>query len=240
MNQQELTILIEKAQTGDQVAKNSIIRHMQNNGYMRAVSRYIHANRLLEPDDARSEFWLGVIIALPKVNPALGDPLFYLAWRGANRVKSQLRQKISKGVELQCNTCGWTGRLFRKDKSYECKECGSKDINTWQREINETTVFRGIDRDDIIRKKTEIKKEGTILKLDLELFKSHLSPQESRVFSLIVENEIDRFHEKNYIKSISIQLDITPQCVNHYLRKIKIKYQRLFGTPYLQKNAEKR
>ena len=49
-----------------------------------------------------------------------------------------------------------------------------------------------------------------------------LTPQEEKVFTLIAEG-IDRDHSQNYIKEIAKEMCITPQCVNQYLRKIRMK-----------------
>lgn len=225
MNQPEVTDIIEKAKRGDPTAKNTIIKLIQDNGYMKAISHYLYLNRLLEPDDVRSEFWIGVVLALPKVKTEVGDPLFYLAWQGANRVKSQLRKKIGKGVIAECNQCSWIGRLTRINSRYVCPECGNEDIKTWQKEINETSLT-GED----IAPPTPTVPPNQIeidIHIDIEYFKSKLSPQELRVFILITDKSIDRDHESNYLHTIADLLHISPQCINQYLGKIKKKLTKM-------------
>lgn len=225
MNQLEITDIIEKAKGGDPTAKDTIVKLIQDNGYMKAISHYLYLNRLLEPDDIRSEFWVGVVLALPKVKTEVGDPLFYLAWQGANRVKSQLRKKIGRGVSVCCPDCGWSGRLYRENRIYKCKECGNQNIQTWQKEINETSL----SKQDItaITPTTPPNQIEIDLHIDIEYFKSKLSPQELRVFVLITDKSIDRDHEPNYLRTIADLLRISPQCINQYLRKIKKKITKM-------------
>ena len=58
---------------------------------------------------------------------------------------------------------------------------------------------------------------------DIAHIKSKLTTQESRVFSLIVEESVDRDHEQNYLATIADYLGISGQCVNQYLRRIRKK-----------------
>ena len=235
MEQRDIVDIIEKAKRGDGAAKNQLVKLIQDNGYVHSISRYLYTNRLLEPDDVQSEFWMGVILALPKVNTAIGDPLYYLTWRGVNRVKSQLRKKIGKGVQAQCNECGWVGRLYRKDNSYECRKCGSKELTTRQKEINLTSLTSQSMKDNEEDKSfidLHIHLSPPQLeidtKIDMEYLKSKLSSRELHVFILITEENINRDHEQNYLLTIANKLGISPQCVCAYLKKIQSKMQRFF------------
>jgi len=230
MSNPDVTGLIEKAKTGDQGAKNTIIKLMQDNGYMRAISHYLYLNRLVEPDDVRSEFWLGVILALPKVSPIIGDPLFYLAWQGANRVKKQLRNKIGKGVQFTCKECGYKGRFDYRQKTFKCKDCGSINYESYQKEVALSIIcptpemrIRIID----LLISTKPKQLEVDDKIDLEYIKTQLAPRERQVFTLIVEDGISREYEQNYLKTISEIMGISAQCVNLYLQRIKKKLLKI-------------
>ena len=241
MEHSEIVEVITKAKAGDHLAKNQVVKMIQDNGYMRAISHYLYLNRLLEPDDVRSEFWIGVILALPKVSTSIGDPLFYLAWQGANRIKNQLRKAIGKGTQVQCNTCGWVGRFYRVKGDYECRKCGNKDLRTWQKEINETSIFRTQLNPDTLEDgqmsifETKLPTPPTQLevdiKIDMEYFKTKLSARELNVFILITEEHINRHHEDNYLTTIANKLGISPQCVSAYLIKIRKKLRDLYERP---------
>ena len=232
MQSEEINKIIEQAKAGNQEAKNTLIKLIQNNGYIKMVNRYLYMNRLLEPEDVKSEFWLGIVLALPRVNTTIGDPVYYLAWQGVNRVKSQLRKQIGKGVQVQCNECGWIGRLYRKGNGYECRECGSKSLDTHQKEINLTSLItkparmnEEEDQEQFIDQQLHISPPQLEIDtdLDIEHLKSKLSPQELRVFILITEQGIDRDHEANYLQTIADTLKVSPQCINQYLKKIRKK-----------------
>jgi DNA-binding CsgD family transcriptional regulator/predicted nucleic-acid-binding Zn-ribbon protein len=229
MNEKEIATIIEQAKAGDRRAKDTIIRLIQDNGYMRMVNRYLYMNRLLEPDEVKSEFWMGVILAMPKVNSSIGDPLFYLSWQGVNRVKYQLRKRIGKGVQFLCKNCGYVGRLYRKNKEYQCRKCGSKNYGTYQKEINITTLIRQDRQEERYQDLSGVSvlsQPGQLdidIKLDYEYIKSLLTPQEARVLSLIMEEGIDQEHEQNYLKTIGSILHISAQAVCQYLRRVRTK-----------------
>ena len=230
MEQQAIANLIEQAKQGDAFAKNQIVRLMQENHYIKIISKYLYINRLLESEEVQGEFWLGVVLAMPKVKPDIGDPLFYLAWSGLNRVKKQLRLKIGKGVHVTCLDCDWSGRLYRKNKEYVCRNCGSINLETHQYEINLSTIEREETKDkqpitDVLLS-TRPTQRDLDFKDEIEQFKTKLTPQELRVFILITEKEIDRDHEQNYLQTIANILEISAQCVNHYLGRIRAKMKK--------------
>lgn len=225
MNKQEIARLIAQAQQGDRQAFNTVVKIMQDNGYMKAISRYIYANRLLEPDDVKAEFWLGVVMALPKCKPDVGDPLFYLAWRGANRVKTELRRTLLREVVSACPKCGWRGHLRRKKGKYECPKCKNTELDSWERTKQQDVTSILIE--ERISKRTIKVVEETDLRMDIEYLETLLTPQEKKVFRCIVIDELDRDHEHNYLESIAYALQISAQCVSRYLKKIREKLLKI-------------
>lgn len=230
MDQPKVNEIIIKAQSGDPQAKNQLVQIMKDNNCMKAVGRYLRLNRLLEPDDVRSEFWVGVVLALPKVKTTIGDPLFYLSWSGVNRVKSQLRKAIGKGVTAVCKECGHKGRLHRVNRKYQCVCCGAQyeEIDTFQKEINMTIANKGKDENEEVNPALLLivrpKQRDIEFDIDVVELKKQLTPQELRVFELI-EGGMDREHEQNYLRSIALTLEVSPQCVNQYLKKIRLKIE---------------
>ena len=230
----EITKIIEEAKSGNQEAKNKLIKLIKENGYMKCINRYLYMNRLLEPDDIKSEFWMGVILALPKVKTDIGDPLYYLSWQGVNRIKGELKSKIGKGVQFTCLTCGWVGRLYRKNHEYQCRKCGSTDYETHQKEVSMTILLNKREQEEDGGDNIDIfvsSKPGQLevdVKIDNEYLKSVLTTQENRVFTLIIEGNNDRDHEVNYLKKIGEIMGISAQAVNQYLKKIRLKIKKLF------------
>ncbi len=230
MDQLQVNEIITKAQSGDPQAKNQLIQLMTKNNCLKAVGRYLNANRLLEPDDVRSEFWIGVVLAIPKVKTTIGDPLFYLSWSGVNRVKSQLRKVIGKGVLVICKECGTRGRLHRKNKEYVCGKCGAshEELLTFQKETNMTILNKNNEKESDINPglipTTRPKQLDIEFDMDLKVLKEKFTPQELKVFELI-ESGINREYEQNYLRTIALTLQISPQCVSQYLKKIKIKME---------------
>jgi DNA-directed RNA polymerase subunit RPC12/RpoP len=236
MDRSEIGKLVEKAKQGDTHAKDAIVRLIQDNGYIKIISRYLYANRLIEPDEVRGEFWLGVVLALPTAKPDIGDPLHYLAWQGLNRIKNRMRSKILKGTFYQCIDCDHEGRLHKirnketKQMEFRCNKCGSIKLRTWQREVNETVILKR-DSDTESNQTTILETFLPIppnqreidVKIDMEIIKNRLTKQERRVFTMIVDEQIDRDHEENYLQTIANRMGVTSQCINAYLKKIRNK-----------------
>jgi len=218
--EQEIKGIIDRAKEGNEQAKNKLVELLKQDQYMRALSRYLHLNRLLEPDDVKSEFWIGVVLALPKCNPDLGDPLHFLSWSGINRVKGQLRKKITRGVVMKCIDCGYTGNINKNKRThtYECPTCKGTNIETWQREVTGT--------DKIIANMIDIRISSTKEQQNIDISiipqELNLSPQSTHVFEFITSG-VDRDNYPNYLKEIAKRMEISPQCVSIYLNKIRKK-----------------
>jgi predicted RNA-binding Zn-ribbon protein involved in translation (DUF1610 family)/DNA-binding CsgD family transcriptional regulator len=91
-----------------------------------------------------------------------------------------------------------------------------------------TIANKGKDENDEINPALVLTVRPKQKDIDFELdkieLKKKLTPQELRVFELI-ENGVDREHETNYLRTIALTLDVTPQCVNQYLKKIRLKIE---------------
>ena len=207
----EINSLLSKAQSGDEEAKNKLIYAMLEDGCMKRLSRYLYLNRLLEPDEVRGEFWLGVAQSINKAKP-LGNPLRFLHQCGVWQVVAVLRQRLSNGVSWACLACGKGGSLNRRATLAACPRCASIEIET-----KEKVVYIG-------------EYEYTYKPQDnstdfVEDFKTKLQGRELQVFNLIVDG-CDRDSTQNYIKEIANTLKISPPCVAIYLRRIRYKLKR--------------
>lgn len=230
MTKEEIEKVIIQAQAGDRQSKNQLVRLLQDNKYMSQVRKYLYMNRLVEPDEVRSEFWIGVILALPKVKVKIGDPLHYLAWKGVNKIRQTMARKIGRGVQLLCCDCHYVGRLFKENGEYKCKKCGSTNYETHEREVNLSTLNKPHMQEnedttpllDLLGS-TKPNQMYAILRLDYEYIKGKLAPREAEVLSLIIEHEIDKEHEENYLTKVGEILGISGQCVWQYIKRIRIK-----------------
>ena len=210
----KLSKMVYLAQRGESRYKDRLIRHMTDNGYMKQLNRYLHLNRLLSPDDVKQEFWLGVIKALPIAKPTVGNPIQFLTWKGLNRIRYVLKKRIGTGVFYQCNDCQYDGALRRSTDTMRCGRCASTNIETSEREVT------GIELVLESRSGRRDNKEQMMI----EEFTTRLSPQEMKVFTLIMEGTDRDEPNTNYQKNIAGILGVTQQCVNIYLKKIRAKW----------------
>lgn len=204
--------VLTKAQQGNEKAKNELIKMMVDDGCMKQISRYINRNRLLEPDDVRSEFWFGVARAIPKAKPNLGNPLRFLAQCGVWRVISALRHRLRNGVRCTCNVCGRHAQLNRRIQTLGCPRCNSTDITTTQ---VTTSIELSSEKNFVYKKQLTVTHE----------FEQQLNGRELDVYKLIMEGA-SRDKSSNYLKEIAQELGISAPCVAIYLRRIRTKLTR--------------
>jgi len=226
----ELERLIQEAQSGNQEAKNELVKKMFDDGYIRQLNKYLYLNRLLKPNEVRSEFWYGVLRAMSKVKyrlsppgePDTNNPLQFLAFKGIMRVKTALRNRIRKGVFYSCRCCGHQSQLKSLVKLYirfKCHECGSEDIETYEREILmennkiRQSSFSRREMDRTINERDKIKR-----------FRQTLHGKQRETFDWIIGG-LTRYNSKNYLVEIAELMNCTPQCINIYLNKIREKYK---------------
>jgi len=212
-----LETLVKEAQAGDEGARDHLVRKLKDNDAMKSLNRYLYKNRLLDPDDVRGEFWLGVAKALDTVRCDIGDPFQFLAWKGLNQVRDALRKAIRHGAQYACRECGHTGGVHRMGREMMCKACGSSKLDTMERKAS-----------DLVDLSLPARTIKTSMKIDLEEFRVKLSVQEERVYSLI-EQGYDKEGSVNYLKDIGSILGISAQCVNIYLKKIRNKLSEHLG-----------
>lgn len=213
----DLKEIIILAQQGNEIARTTLIKLLKDDGYIKQLNRYLYRNRLSNPDDLRSDFWIGVINAIPKVKHNVGNPLQYLTYKGIKHVITSQRKAIQKGVSFNCFDCGEHGRIRHHKRI--CPHCGSSNIDTIQNEINIKDI-----PENIITIREDINIHDHIL-----LFKKRLSPKEKEVFELIIERGYERSACKNYLKEIGKIMSTTPQCVSRRLKNIRIKYREFIN-----------
>lgn len=174
--------LLELAQGGDKVAEDNLIAHIRDNVMRRRIGRYIHKNRQVEDEDIRQEFMIGVALAIPKADLTIGNPIEYIISQGIYRVRSYFRKHIMQNTTQVCRDCGYESRLNKVDGTYQCKKCGSTNIDT--REVydhDEVAIGNKAAESDDIEKLTEEIGADTII----EQFRDTLT-KGTRVYDLFV------------------------------------------------------
>lgn len=129
MTDQELEIVLRQAKAGDKIAEQNLLIYIRNN-YMRRIGRYLNKNRLVDNDDIKQEFMIGVAFAINKCELDIGNPIEYLVSQGVYRVRSFMRGNIIKNTVQVCRECGTVTRLNMVNGQYVCKKCGSINIDT--------------------------------------------------------------------------------------------------------------
>lgn len=191
--------LLQLAQHGNKNAEELLIIEIRNRFMNKRISKYLHKNRVVEDDDLKQEFLIGVGLSIPKARMDIGDPIEYLINQGVYRVRSYLRKHIIQSTSQICNDCGHITRLNMVDGNYVCKRCGSTNITT--REVNdnnEIILTNMIDTEDEIEE---------IISQDLiDRFEQTLTPN-TNVHNLyiLLKNGINRDNPniQNYIKEIA-------------------------------------
>ena len=174
--------LLELAQGGDKVAEDNLIAHIRDNVMRRRIGRYIHKNRQVEDEDIRQEFMIGVALAIPKADLTIGNPIEYIISQGIYRVRSYFRKHIMQNTTQVCRDCGYESRLNKVGNTYQCKKCGSTNIDT--REVydyDEVAIGNKAAESDDIEKLTEEIGVDTII----EQFRDTLT-KGTRVYDLFV------------------------------------------------------
>lgn len=191
--------LLQLAQQGNKHAEELLIVEIRNRFMNKRIGRYYHKNRMVEDEDLKQEFLIGVGFAIPKARIDIGDPIEYLINQGVYRVRSYLRKHIIQGTSQICNDCGYITRLNMVDNHYVCRRCGSTSITTHEINNNDEVLLNNIVSGD-----DEI---DEIISNDLiERFEKTLNP-DTNVYSLyiLLKSGINRDNPNinNYIKEIA-------------------------------------
>ena len=190
--------LLRLAQDGNERARELLIVEIRDKFMNKRIGKYLHKNRLVDDDDLKQEFLIGVDHAIPKAKIDMGDPIEYLIHQGIYRVRSYLRKHIIQNTSQVCNTCGYITRLNMIDGQYVCKKCGSTDITTRELQDNDETLFGNMSVESDVE---EIMSQEIINK-----FEQTLTPG-TNVYSLyiLLKGGINRDNPniQNYIKEIA-------------------------------------
>lgn len=191
--------LLRLAQQGNKAAEELLIVEIRDKFMNRRIGRYLHKNRMVEDEDLKQEFLIGVGLAIPKAKLDIGDPIEYLINQGVYRVRSYLRSNIIKNTSQVCNDCGYITRLNMIDGQYVCKRCGSTNITTQELKTNDEIVLGNIPT-------TEDEINDIVSQDIVDRFEKTLTPG-TNVYNLyiLLKQGVNRDNPNiaNYIKEIA-------------------------------------
>lgn len=139
--------LLRLAQEGNKCAEELLIVEIRDKFMNKRISRYLHKNRLVDDEDLKQEFLVGVAFAIPKARLDMGDPIEYLIHQGIYRVRSYLRRNIIQNTIQSCGACGYITRLNMIDGQYVCKRCGSTNVITQELRNDDETILENMSSD---------------------------------------------------------------------------------------------
>lgn len=186
MTDEELGIVLRQAKNGDKMAEQNLLIYIRNNYMNRRIGRYLGRNRLVDNDDIKQEFMIGVAFAISKCNLDIGNPIEYLIAQGVYRVRSFMRGNIVKNTVQVCRECGTMTRLNMVNGQYVCKKCGSINIDTTEiHDHDDIAMENAVDTqepiDEMITSMMMIEEfedtlpDGSNVKLLYELLKSGIN-----------------------------------------------------------------
>lgn len=223
-NKEYLIELLKLAQFGDKVAEDNLIAYIRDNEMRKRISKYLHKNRQVEDEDLKQEFLIGVALNISKASLEIGNPIEYIISQGVYRVRSYLRKHIIQNTTQVCGDCGYESRLNRVGNHYECKKCGSHNIET--REVydhDEIALENKCAEDDEIEKLIEDAGADSII----EDFRNTLDKNTKAyyLFVLLYDEDInsDNPDVENYIKEIAKRWGTSQTLVVQVREKLKVK-----------------
>lgn len=216
--------LLKLAQSGDKVAEDNLISYIRDNEMKKRINRYLHKNRQVEDEDLKQEFLIGVALNISRADLEIGCPIEYIISQGVYRVRSYLRKHIIQNTTQICKDCGYESRLNRVGNYYECKKCGSHNVET--RELcdhDEIALENRYDEEDEIERLIEDVNAEDIIKEFRETLDKNTKAY--YLFILLYDENInsDNPDIENYIKEIAKRWGTSQTLVVQVKEKLKIK-----------------
>ena len=219
--------LLKLAQSGDKVAEDNLIAYIRDNEMRKRISKYLHKNRQVEDEDLKQEFLIGVALSIPKASLEIGEPIEYIISQGVYRVRSYLRKHIIQSTTQICKSCGYESRLNKVGDHYECKKCGSHNVETRETHDHDEIALENkcVDDDEIEKLMEDMGADRII-----EDFRNTLDKDTKAyyLFVLLYDEDInsDNPDIENYIKEIAKRWGTSQTLVVQVKEKLKTKLDR--------------
>lgn len=222
--------LIRRANGGDDLAVEDLIKLIRDEFMGKAVARYINKNRLVSDEDIKQEFLIGVALAIPQVKMDVGNPMIYLINSGIWRVRSYFRSNVLKHTKQTCLKCGHTCRPhYKKDDTdntknttqWQCPKCKSMDVDIIQ------TTNAEVKDDNVMGYTATLVEDMVSDQITIEEFRSTLKGRVLQLFDLI-NSGMDRDGTNSYMKDIAQQWGVSTACVAQYLKRLRAAWKDHF------------
>lgn len=228
--------LIAASQQDDDTATNKLLDLIKREHMPSQTRRFIERNVLIERDEIESEFLFGCWKAIKVAKLDVGNPLFFICWKGKLAVIHLFRQKLREGVRVNCPTCG-TGALQynAKNKTAVCRQCGETNVSTFMVMADET---QGVLTDSGSESETHLwdkidpstvnavndrQFEDIMYETHVEEIRSKLNGRVLQLFDMLVVENINRDTSPNYLEEIAQAWGVSTACVSVYLRKLRTR-----------------
>lgn len=197
--------LIESAKRGDKVALVRLFQILQTDKrVIRTVRSLSYDKSVLDKEDAKAEFWRGVLQGVAVVRHDMGDPVLHLVQRGIWQVKSIVKHELNKNIVQYCERC----RRINSQYSFirVCEKCTSSVENISRAEDCDVDVpaMQYIDR---IASVTNVEVKGI------------LSPNQLHILELLIQACLDDSDHPQ--ADIARALGISRERVRQQMEKIR-------------------
>ena len=214
--------LVSKAQDGDEIATESLIKIIKNYHMPRYVGKYRGRNVLIDDADIESEFLMGAFKALNQAKLDLGNPINFICWKGSKAVQSLFRTRLRNEVNYQCLSCGHEGLIGWKYKTPVCKSCDSDDIHTWMMTIQASDTNDSLEEFTSSRRMSaDYAWQLAVHGIQIEEMRARLSGRALELFDIIIFEGINRDSSKNYLQEIANRWGVSTTAVAMALRKLR-------------------
>ena len=224
--------IIKAAQGGDEYAVEKLIIIIRDNHMNKAISRYLYKNRLVENEDVKQMFMIGVAMAIPTVRLDLGNPMIYLINCGIWKVKSYFRAQVFNNTRQTCLDCGHTCRPTKTIKKYDvvvkrsddwiCPSCGGDNVDIAQ------CTGAEVKDDNVFSTKTDALIEDIVTdSMAIDEFRKTINGRVLQLFDMINKG-VDRDGTTSYMRDIADDWGVSTACVAQYLKRLRAAWKAHF------------
>lgn len=228
--------LIAASQQNDDQAINTLIDVIKREHMPSHIRRFVQRNVLIAKDEIESEFLLGCWGAIKQAKLDIGNPLYFICWKGKLSVIHLFRKRLREGVRVNCSTCG-VGSLqyIARQKTAVCATCGATDVSTFMVVTDESQSNPDLDSVDLetriwdkidpsrVGELNNVQFSNVTYDIQIEEIRSRLNGRVLQLFDMLVIEGINRETSDNYLDEIAKRWNVSTACVSVYLRKLRIK-----------------
>ncbi len=228
--------LIAASQQNDELAINKLLDVIKREHMPSHIRRFVQRNVLITRDEIESEFLLGCWEAVKQAKLDVGNPIYFICWKGKLSVIHLFRKRLREGVRVNCSTCG-VGSLqyVAKKKTAVCARCGATDVSTFMVVTDETQSNPEFENADVetrlwdkidpsrVNEINQAQFSNLTYEIQLDEIRRNLNGRVLQLFDILVIEGVNRETSDNYLDEIAKRWNVSTACVSVYLRKLRIK-----------------